>query len=92
MAKSIITQDGDIVNYGNLVAIYVEDDLDDDENVLGYELLGLTGGGKDADIIILGRFSNAESALKARYELICWLQSEAFGTFEMPKTDKGGDA
>ena len=48
MAKSIITQDGDIVNYGNLVAIYVEDDLDDDENVLGYELLGLTGGGKDS--------------------------------------------
>ena len=49
-------------------------------------------GGKDSDIIILGRFSDAESALKARYELICWLQSEAFGTFEMPKTDKGGDA
>ena len=52
----------------------------------------LYGGGKDADIIILGRFSDAESALKARYELICWLQSEAFGTFEMPKTDEGGDA
>ena len=43
MSKSIITQDGNIVNYGNLVAVYIEDDLDDDENVLGYNLIGLTG-------------------------------------------------
>ena len=92
MAKSIITQDGNIVNYGNLVAVYIEDDLDDDENVLGYDLLGLTVGGKDSDVIILGSFTDAEAVLKARYELICWLQSEAFGTFEMPKTDEGGDS
>lgn len=92
MAKSIITQDGNIVNYGNLVAVYIEDDLDDNENVLGYDLLGLTTGGKDSDVIILGSFTDAESAMKARYELICWLQSEAYGTFEMPKTDEGGDS
>ena len=91
MSKSIITQDGNIVNYGNLVAVYIEDDLDDDENVLGYNLIGLTGTTKDADVIILGSYSDAEDALKARYDLICWLQSEAFGTFEMPKTDEGGE-
>ena len=91
MSKSIITQDGNIVNYGNLVAVYIEDDLDDDENVLGYNLIGLTGTTKDADAIILGSFSEAEPALKARYDLICWLQSEAFGTFELSKTDEGGD-
>ena len=91
MAKSIITQNGDIVNYGNLVAVYIEDKLDDEENVLGYELLGLTSGGKDADVIILGTYADAETALKARYDLICWLQSEAFGTFELSKTDEGGD-
>ena len=54
---------GNIVNYGNLVAVYIEDDLDDDENVLGYNLTGLTGTTKDADAIILGSFSEAEPAL-----------------------------
>jgi hypothetical protein len=32
MSKSIITQDGNIVNYGNLVAVYIEDDLDDEKS------------------------------------------------------------
>ena len=41
MAKTIITQSGDLVNYANIIAVFVDDELDDDENVLGYNLLGL---------------------------------------------------
>ena len=93
MAKSIITQDGNIVNYNNLTAVYIDDELDDEENVLGYNLIGVTGVGKDTDGIILGSFTDERDAYKARLSLISWLQSEAFGTFEMPTDgDEGGAA
>ena len=39
MAKTIITQDGDIVNYANIIAVFVDNELDDDENVLCCNLL-----------------------------------------------------
>ena len=54
MAKSIITQDGIIVNYSNLLAVFVDDELDDDENVLGYNLVGVTSM-DDKNDAILGR-------------------------------------
>lgn len=92
MAKSIITQDGNVVNYNKLLAIYVEDELDDDENVVGYNLLGVVGMNKDSDAILLGFFNDEKSAMKAKADIIRWLQSEAFATFEMPTADKGGDA
>ena len=38
MAKSIITQNGTIINYSNLLAVYVDEDLDDNENILGFDL------------------------------------------------------
>ena len=31
MAKTIITQDGDLVNYANIIAVFINDELDDDE-------------------------------------------------------------
>lgn len=40
--KSIITQDGNVVNYNNLLAIYVDEELDDDENIIGYNDLQST--------------------------------------------------
>lgn len=96
MAKSIITQDGNVVNYNKLLAIYVDEELDDDENIIGYNLLGVAGMNKDTDAIMLGFFNDEKSALNAKADIIRWLQSEAFSTFEMPErsesADKGGDA
>lgn len=89
MAKSIITQDGNIVNYSNLLAVYVDEDRDDDGNLLGFELLG-SDSTKTA--IVLGRFADEQSAEKTKAAMIRWLQGEAFSTFEMPPvTDEGGD-
>ncbi len=92
MAKSIITQDGIIVNYNNLLAVFVDDELDDDENVLGYNLVGVTSMDEKNDAILLGSFDDEASAMEAKAELIGWLQSEAFSTFEMSQAGKGGDA
>ena len=92
MAKSIITQDGNVVNYNNLLAVYVDEDTDDDDNILGYDLIGVTGAAKDSQAIILGSYADEKSAMNAKADIIRWLQSEAFSTFEMPAADEGGDA
>ena len=92
IAKSIITQDGNVVNYNNLLAIYVDEELDDDENIIGYNLLGAVGMNKNSDAILLGFFNDEKSAMNAKADIIRWLQSEAFSTFEMPTADEGGDA
>lgn len=91
MAKSIITQNGTIINYSNLLAVYVDEDLDDNDRVLGYDLIGVTGAEKNAQAIILGSFKDEKSAENAKADLIRWLQSEAFSTFKMPTANESGD-
>ncbi|MBR3536963.1 MAG: hypothetical protein IKN85_14165 [Oscillospiraceae bacterium] len=92
MAKSIIAQDGTIVNFDKLLAVYVDEDIDDNENVLGYDLIGVTGSTLYSQPFILGSYEDEKSAMKAHADLIHWLQSEAFSTFEVPGEDEGGDA
>lgn len=90
MAKSIITQNGSIVNYSNLLAVYVEADTDDEDRVIGYDLLGAVDNKSDA--IVLGSFNDENTAENAKADIIRWLQSEAFSTFEMPAKNESGDA
>ncbi len=71
MAKSIIT----------------DENIDDNDNFLGYELIGVTGAEKNSQAIILGRFDDEKSAKEAMFGLICWLKSEAFSTFDVPTED-----
>lgn len=92
MAKSIITQNGALVNYSNLLAVYVDEDIDDDDRVLGYDLIGVASAEKNAQAIILGSFKNEKSAENAKADIIRWLRSEAFSTFDMPVSDEVGDA
>lgn len=92
MAKSIITQSGTIINYDKLLAVYVDEDPDDDESVLGFDLIGVTGAEENSQAIILGSFADEKYTENAKVDLIRWFQSEAFSTFEMPTADEGGDA
>lgn len=78
MAKSIITQNGTIINYSKLLAVYVDEDIDDDENVLGFELVGVTGTEKHSQGIVLGSFADEQSAENANQAMIlifCRLRS-----------------
>ena len=91
MAKAIITQNGTIINYDRLLAVYVDEDLDDEEIILGYDLVGVTGAEKDAEAILLGSYPDEESAENAKANLLHWLQTEAFSTFAVPAAEKGGE-
>ena len=92
MAKSIITQDGDLVNYNNLVAISVEEravGFDEEHSEDEYCIIGTDV--KNGEILLY-HSSDYEEVMKVQREITRWLQSEAFSTFEMPTADEGGDA
>ena len=87
MAKTIITQDGDLVNYANIIAVFVDEELDDDENVTGFCLWGLDVA---ESTIMLGEYATYEQAVQAKNKLIDWIDNEANAKVDL--SEKAGDA
>ena len=87
MAKTIITQGGDLVNYANIIAVFVDDELDDDENVLGYNLWepDVTN-----DNILLGEYATLDEAVQAKNKIVEWIDNEAYAKVDL--SEKAGDA
>lgn len=86
MAKTIITQGGDLVNYANIIAVFVDDELDDDENVLGYNLWGLD---VTNDNILLGEYDTLDEAIQAKNKIVDWIDNEAYAKVDL--SEKAGD-
>ena len=87
MAKTIITQGGDLVNYANIIAVFVDDELDDDENVLGYNLWGLDVTNEN---ILLGEYATLDDAIQAKNKIVDWIDNEAYAKVDL--SEKAGDA
>lgn len=87
MAKTIITQGGDLVNYANIIAVFVDDELGDDENVLGYNLRGLD---VTNDNILLGEYDTLDEAIQAKNKIVDWIDNEAYAKVDL--SEKAGDA
>ena len=84
MAKTIITQGGDLVNYANIIAVFVDDELDDDENVLGYNLLGLDVA---ESTILLGEYDTLDEAVQAKNKSVEWIDNEAYAKVDLSVKD-----
>lgn len=82
MAKSIITQEGNVVNYANIVTITVE--ISDDGDVYG--LIATDTGNS---IHILGTYPSENMAVLAKNRLTDWLNSEALGVYSI--AENGGE-
>lgn len=82
MAKSIITQEGNVVNYANIVTIAVE--ISDDGDVYG--LIATDTG---SSIHILGIYPSENMAVSAQKRLTDWLNSEALGVYSI--AENGGE-
>ena len=87
MAKTIITQGGDLVNYANIIAVFVDEELDDDENVLGYSLWGLDVTNEN---ILLGEYATLDDAIQAKNKIVDWIDKEAYAKVDL--SEKAGDA
>lgn len=79
LAKTIITQDGDIVNYGNLVIIFARPA---EEIPYGkYEIVGIDS---NENQVIIGRYKDQKTAEENVSRITQWLSMESYATYEMP--------
>ena len=92
MAKTIVTQFGEFLNYANIVKIGVETNWDDaeidEENGTikpDFEMIGTDTAGNKIPMGIYDTPDEADNALKALHD---WLSTEAYAVYEI----KGGDA
>ena len=92
MAKTIVTQFGEFLNYANIVKIGVETNWDDaeidEENGTikpDFEMIGTDTAGNKIPMGIYDTPDEADNALKALHD---WLSTEAYAVYEIP----GGDA
>ena len=92
MAKTIVTQFGEFLNYANIVKIGVETNLDDaeidEENGTikpDFEMIGTDTAGNKIPMGIYDTPDEADNALKALHD---WLSTEAYAVYEIT----GGDA
>lgn len=87
MAKTIISQTGDAVNYDNIAAIYKDDNLV--ENPDGTESLTyLLCADTVQDITyVLGEYDTEDEVLNARNALVKWLDKEMFGVYRVAENE-----
>ncbi len=93
MAKTIVTQFGEMLNYDNIVKIGVitnwEDaEIDEESGTIkpDFEMISTDTIGNQIPMGIYDTPDEAETALKDLYE---WLNSEAYAVYEIKS---GGDA
>lgn len=90
MAKSIITESGDIVNYGNIVAITVKlCDVENDNGQLWNNVYGVIAIDVNNSEHLLGAYQSEKEAVEAKNKLKNWLQIESYGIFAI--SNDGGD-
>ena len=92
MAKTMVTQFGEFLNYANIVKIGVETNWDDaeidEENGTikpDFEMIGTDTAGNKIPMGIYDTPDEADNALKALHD---WLSTEAYAVYEIT----GGDA
>lgn len=92
MAKTIVTQFGEFLDYANIVKIGVETNWDDaeidEENGTikpDFEMIGTDTAGNKIPMGIYDTPDEADNALKALHD---WLSTEAYAVYEIT----GGDA
>ena len=93
MAKTIVTQFGEFLNYDNLVKIGIvtnwEDaEINEEDGTISpdYEMIVTDNCGNQIPMGIYKTPDDAQTALKALYN---WLNSEAYAVYEVKS---GGDA
>ena len=82
MAKTIVTQEGNLVNYAHIITVSVE--ISDDGDVYGLIATDIV-----SSIHILGIYSSKNTAVSAKRRLTDWLDSEALGVYSL--AENGGE-
>lgn len=74
MIKTIITQNGDIINLSSLFAIFIDASVTKD----GKKNFELNAVGAMGQTFVIGTYHDEAAAVDAKTDIIRWLQNEAF--------------
>jgi hypothetical protein len=92
--KTIVTQYGEMLNYGNIIKIGVETNWDDaeiDEDGTIHPDFEMIGTDINGTKIPMGNYNTYEDADNAVKALTAWFKNEAFAVYEIPLPE-GADA
>ena len=85
MAKTIITQSGNLINYSNVVSVSVDSGAKkDSQNNKLFSVTAVTTNGQNT---IIGSYDSCYEAHKAKDKLVEWLQSEIYGVYEFDRKE-----
>ena len=85
MAKTIITQSGELINYSNVVSVSVDSGAKkDSQNNKLFSVKAVTTNGQNT---IIGSYDSCYEAHKAKDKLVEWLQSEIYGVYEFDRKE-----
>lgn len=92
MAKTIVTQFGEMVNYDHIVTIstrvnWEDAEIDEETGSItpDFEMIGTDDSGNIIPFGIYPTMDDAENAVKA---LTAWLNMEAYAVYEVPQGDE----
>ena len=83
--KSIITQTGSLVNYGNIISMSVEKgEILDEATGQTTEKVAVIGTDITGETLVFGAYDSFYTANSVLAEVIKWLKNNAFSLFEIP--------
>lgn len=85
MTMTIITQTEEIVNYGNLLQIFIAEGTYDGAEAFALVAQPITTV-TDDELIQLGVYDSEDKCRKVHHDLIKWLKTNVQSVFEVPAT------
>lgn len=86
MTMTIITQTGEIVNYGNVLQIYIAEGTYDGAEAFALVAQPNTPITESDELIQLGVYDSEDKCQKVHRDMIKWLKTNVQSVFEVPAT------
>lgn len=86
MTMTIITQTEEIVNYGNLLQIFIAEGTYDGAEAFALVAQPITTVTESDELIQLGVYDSEDKCRKVHHDLIKWLKTNVQSVFEVPAT------
>lgn len=87
MAKTIITQMNEVLNYENTVLIYISSAPVEEAESEDEEIFVMFADTANGDSVPIGIYDGEDEACEAMDELIEWLQREMYGVYRLDRKE-----
>jgi len=85
MSQTIITQEGSVVNYANIISMSVaKGELLNQQTGKNDEKVAVIGTDTTGEMVVFGTYDSFYTANSVLTEIVKWLKNNAFPLFEIP--------